>query len=132
MLAEEAIFANDAYYLAFQHKNLSAMESLWAQAAAVTCIHPGWPPLIQRDDIIESWRQIFSNEKQPGIVAKGAKAFLNGNTALVVCYETVDGGALVATNGFIKQADDVYIFHHQASHCAIPLEMGAEAKGAVN
>jgi hypothetical protein len=132
MLAEEAIFANDAYYLAFQHRDFAAMEALWAKIAAVVCIHPGWPPLTQRDDIVLSWRQILANENQPEVMPRGPRAFINGDTALVVCYETVEGGALVATNGFLKESGEMRIFHHQASHCAMPVGVAEDEGGAVN
>ena len=35
------LFANDAFYLAFATRDLSAMEALWAKACPVACIHLG-------------------------------------------------------------------------------------------
>jgi hypothetical protein len=33
---------------------------------------------------------------------------------LVVCYEVLDGGVLIATNGFVRESDGWRMVHHQA------------------
>ena len=44
-LEEEALFANDTFYLAFTQKDFPAMQRLWAATHATLCIHPGWHAL---------------------------------------------------------------------------------------
>ena len=41
------------------------MDELWAAEGAVTCLHPGHPPLHDRPAIMASWAQIFQGS--PGI-----------------------------------------------------------------
>src|SRR5262245_1739993 len=52
----EVLAANEAFYTLFASRDLAAMEQLWAKSHAVTCIHPGWSPLMSRASVISSWR----------------------------------------------------------------------------
>ncbi len=61
MNTAHALFAADAFYLAFANKDIDAMDALWAQKVALCCVHPGWPRLTEREAIIESWRNILAN-----------------------------------------------------------------------
>ncbi len=62
---DHALFANDTFYLAFAQKDFKSMERLWASTHATLCIHPGWPAISRRDEIVESWRRILTNPEQP-------------------------------------------------------------------
>ena len=66
-IIEQVSFVNEAFYLAFESKDLSAMESIWADREDIYCLHPGWHPLTGRKNILESWGRILSNEAQPRI-----------------------------------------------------------------
>ena len=44
------LFANDVFYLAFANQDFEAMQSIWAAKTPVTCIHPGWDVLSDRED----------------------------------------------------------------------------------
>src|SRR5215510_544353 len=54
-------FANDAFYQAFSAASLDAMEAVWAEQPNVFCIHPGWPPITNRAEVMASWKEILSN-----------------------------------------------------------------------
>ena len=112
----EVLAANDAFYEAFARGDAPALEGLWA-GRGVACIHPGWPPLDGRDAVLESWRQIF-RAGGPNIRCGGGRAYVHGNTAFVICIEHLDGGDLVATNYFVREADTWKIAHHQAGAVA--------------
>ena len=57
---EEAILeANDAFYRAFDQRDLEALAAVWASHAPVACIHPGWAPLQGRESVIASWKSIM-------------------------------------------------------------------------
>ena len=86
-LADEALFANDTFYLAFAEKDVEAMSRLWAKHHPTICIHPGWPAIHSRDKIVESWRRILTNPDQPGIDFYNPVAHEAGNVVLVTCYE---------------------------------------------
>jgi hypothetical protein len=57
------LFANEAFYAAFAARDIEAMDELWSRRPNVTCIHPGWSPLIGRDSVMQSWRAILSNPR---------------------------------------------------------------------
>ena len=46
------LFANDAFYLAFCNRDLDAMDAIWARETPITCNHPGWDPLSDRDEVM--------------------------------------------------------------------------------
>jgi len=112
--SDAVLAANLEFYRAFATRDLQAMDALWARQAPVACIHPGWPALADRDAIIESWRGILSSPESPRIVCYDERVFLYGDTALVVCEEELDGGTLVASNLFVREAEGWRIAHHQA------------------
>ena len=115
MSDEQAVLAaNEAFYRAFATRNVAAMEAVWAKHAAVACIHPGWGPLVERDKVIESWAEILGGPNSPRITCHGARAFLLGDTAFVICFEAVQGAFLIATNVFVKEDGDWRLVHHQA------------------
>lgn len=117
----EIIFMNDTFYHVFSSRDLDAMDALWARDSSVACIHPGWPALTARDDIIESWRGIFANPESPQVSCRAAEAHLKGSVAFVICYEIIGDNVLVATNIFIEEAGAWKLAHHQAGPCNIPL-----------
>jgi ketosteroid isomerase-like protein len=109
-----ALAANDAFYDAFNQKDMALMEAIWAGSADVTCIHPGWNLLRGRDAVLESWRNILGNPAQPRIVTGGAEASVHGALAVVVCRELVGGSPLVATNVFVLEGDSWKLLHHHS------------------
>jgi SnoaL-like protein len=112
--SDAVLAANLEFYRAFTTRDAEAMDALWARQAPVACAHPGWPPLTDRGAVIESWRSILSNPDSPRIACYDERVFLYGDTALVVCEEELDGGTLIASNWFVREADGWRMAHHQA------------------
>ena len=63
--SDAVLAANLEFYRAFSARDLVAMDALWARQAPVICIHPGWPPLADRDSVMESWHGILANPDSP-------------------------------------------------------------------
>lgn len=122
---EAVLFANEAFYRAFADRDFRAMVDTWANDDPVACIHPGWPPLLGRASVMESWRRILSNPDSPKVACRHAQAFLVGDAAWVVCFEQLADQTLVATNVFRRDGSRWRLVHHQAGPCA-PLPPGAE------
>jgi ketosteroid isomerase-like protein len=101
--SDAVLAANLEFYRAFGARDVQAMERLWARAAPVACIHPGWPALADRDAVVDSWRGILANPTAPRIACFDERVLLYGDTALVVCEEELDGGTLVASNLFVRE-----------------------------
>ena len=122
MTDQEAILAaNAAYYRAFTGADFAAMSRIWANDN-VSCIHPGWPVLLGRPAILESYRQIFGNPNQERIDPRNETVMVTGDQARVLCVEFVGGAALAATNLFQRVGDAWRMTHHQASPVAALVE----------
>ncbi len=109
----DVLAANRAFYAAFTDRDLARMDALWAQRADVVCVHPGAPPLLTRDAVMESWHAILTTPGSPQIDGRDASAVLLGDTALVTCTEVIAAASIFATNGFVRQ-DGVWrmVLHH--------------------
>ena len=124
---QAVLFANEAFYQAFSDGDSDAMDALWARKAPVACIHPGWAPLADRNEVMTSWHAILASENRPVIQCHVAKTFLYGTTAFVICYEEVNNGFLVATNVFVREDGSWKMVHHQAGPTAPPVLDESEA-----
>ncbi|HEY2134341.1 MAG TPA: nuclear transport factor 2 family protein [Xanthobacteraceae bacterium] len=109
--------ANAAYYRAFAAGDFAAMSHIWADEG-VSCVHPGWPALIGRADILESYRNILRNQNRVRISHHDDTPIVSGDEARVLCVEIVGGAALAATNCFRRIDGDWRMTHHQASPIA--------------
>jgi ketosteroid isomerase-like protein len=106
--------ANSAFYAAFRARDLAAMERLWARAAPVAVIHPGWPALHGRQAVLESWEGILGSPSSPDIACARARAYVLGEVAFVICNEKLPTGDLIATNVFTREDGRWLLVHHQA------------------
>jgi uncharacterized protein (TIGR02246 family) len=113
--------ANAAYYRAFATGDFAAMSRIWADDG-VSCIHPGWPALIGRSAILDSYRAILHSANRVHIVPRDATAIVAGGEARVLCVEIVEGAALAATNCYRRVDGAWRMVHHQASPIAVPVE----------
>jgi len=112
------IFSNDTFYAAFSGKDMKAMANVWWHGETISCIHPGWPPLFGRKNVLASWRAILSSENSPDIQSQNAVAHLFNDTAYVVCHEIVGTHALLATNVFTLDSGRWHMVHHQGGASA--------------
>ena len=118
---DQVEFANEAFYLAFEAKDFSAMAHLWSEQTGCVCLHPGWAALVGREAVLDSWRNILANPEQGQVSFYGAQiSQMSDSTALVVCYERAGDSIMVATNVFIEEDERPRLFGHQAGFCARP------------
>lgn len=120
----EILAANAAYYRAFTTADFAAMTRIWAEDN-VSCIHPGWPVLIGRPAILESYREILRNPNQERIDPRNETVMAAGDEARVICVEFVGGSALAATNLFRRVDGAWRMTHHQAGPIAALVEESA-------
>ena len=112
---DAVLSANLEFYRAFTSRDAKAMEAVWAREAPVVCVHPGWTPVAGRAAVLQSWRDILANPESPRVMCHDDRAFLYGDTAIVLCEEELDSGHLVATNIFVRESGGWRLVHHQAS-----------------
>jgi hypothetical protein len=131
MHPNEALFANEAFYLAFGQGDYSAMCRVWSGREQVVCIHPGWSALTDRDAVLGSWQRILDNPDRPMVRYYGARAVSLGSGVAVVCYEVLPGSVLTAMNLFIAEDGQPRLVHHQSGPCGTPPPLeGADAESA--
>jgi uncharacterized protein (TIGR02246 family) len=123
MSDEDAILAaNAAYYRAFSAGDLAAMSRIWAEDG-VSCVHPGWMPLVGRDAVIESYRAILTGQNRVRIAHRDDSAIVAGQEARVLCIEIVEDTALLAATNVYRRVGGTWrMVHHQASPVAMPVE----------
>ena len=126
MNTAHALFAADAFYVAFASKDIDAMDALWARQHPVLCIHPGWPRLTEREAIIESWRNILGNPDQLGPLAYSKQAYVWGSTVGVTCYEHMDGGVILVTKAFVMEDGECRLVMHQGGPCNNPPQLSPD------
>ena len=111
------LFANQAFYHAFNSRDLEFMDRIWARQAPVVCIHPGWNPLVGREAVMESWRRIFANSTGGRLRPQEERTVVEGDHAFVVTYEAIGDHPLVATNLFLREEGEWRMIHHHAGPC---------------
>jgi ketosteroid isomerase-like protein len=125
--ADAILAANAAYYRAFATGDFAGMSRIWADDG-VSCVHPGWPALIGRADILESYRNILHSQNRVRIVHHDDTAIIVGDEGRVLCVEIVEGAALAATNCYRRLGGAWRMTHHQASPIAMMDETASRPK----
>ncbi len=119
----EVLAANEAFYRAFEKKDIEAMSGVWSQGTGSLCIHPGRNTLRGWKEIRSSWEQIFRNTKYIEIETEIISTEVRDNIAYVIVIENllqVIGGRRLqaqsmATNIFERMASSWYLVHHHGS-----------------
>jgi ketosteroid isomerase-like protein len=119
----QVLAANEAFYRAFEKKDIEAMSIIWSQGTGSLCIHPGRSVLRGWKDIRSSWELIFRNTQYLEIELDIITAEVRENIAYVTLVERllqVSGGRRVqaqsiATNIFERMASKWYLVHHHGS-----------------
>lgn len=123
MIEEQVEAANAAFYTAFEQADVDAMARVWddEQPEALTCIHPGWPPLRGRSQVLRSWSALMATTEYIQFFLTDVTVAVEGDIAVVTCTENVlteggvDGaGAAIATNVFRRRAGGWRLQVHHA------------------
>jgi ketosteroid isomerase-like protein len=135
----DVLAANQAFYDAFTSLDLGAMERIWSEAAPISCVHPGWEPLVGRAAVLDSWRGIFEGSARIGLVVRDVRALVAGATAWVVLVEQIEErhgaravrAAALATNVFVREGGAWKLVHHHAAPAQVS-EDDASSGGLLN
>jgi uncharacterized protein (TIGR02246 family) len=108
--------ANAELYNAFETADLDRMAALWDDDDGVVCVHPGWPMLRGRSQVLRSWAVIMANTSYIQFFLTDVSVELLGELAVVTCEESIltgvggggddagpglgDAARVVATNVF--------------------------------
>lgn len=114
---------NLAFYQAFEAKDLDAMASVWGEESPVSCVHPGWDPIVGRDAVLESWEAIFLGTRAISFTLRNAHLVVSGDAAWIILVEEIDAAhedgervraATLATNVFLRETTGWRLVHHHA------------------
>lgn len=122
-MTSEVLAANEAFYRAFEKKDIEAMSTVWSQGTGSFCIHPGGNILRGWKEISNSWTQIFRNTAYIEINTEIITTEVNDNIAYVILienvFQVVGGRRLeaqsMATNVFQHFGGKWYLIHHHGS-----------------
>ena len=120
---EAVKLANQLFYRAFETLDIDQMSGVWDDQYEVTCVHPGWPLIQGREEVIHSWASIFNNTMVMQFTITETSVHIAGDWAWVGCTESlrsvVDGrvneAKIEATNIFSKHGERWMIVHHHGS-----------------
>ncbi|MFE7466772.1 nuclear transport factor 2 family protein [Streptomyces sp. NPDC057499] len=124
--------ANTTFYEAMERGDYEELSGLWlpGEDLTVSCVHPGWPVLSGRGEVLRSYALIMANTDYIQFFLTDVGISMTGDTALVTCTENIlsggpaeDGNALgplvgqlvVATNVFRRTPDGWKLWSHHGS-----------------
>jgi len=128
--------ANQSLYDAFEAGDIDQMSALWLDgpdAGTVSCVHPGWSPVVGRDAVLRSWSVIMANTAYIQFVLTDVAARVTDDVAVVTCGENMltglprdaddpddvvpglAGGRAVATNVLRRTSQGWRMWLHHAS-----------------
>ena len=125
--------ANQAFYDAIENSDLDALEAVVLTgplAESVTTVHPGWPVLRGRGEVMRSYALIMANTEYIQFFLTDVEVAVDGDAALVSCTENIltggpaeedgsagslVGGLVVATNVFRRSSEGWRLWSHHGS-----------------
>jgi len=125
-LVEEA---NTTFYETMERGDFEQLSGLWLNDD-ISCIHPGWPVLSGRGEVLRSYALIMANTEYIQFFLTDVRVSLAGDTALVTCTENILSGGpaeesgelgplvgqlVVATNVFRRTSGGWKIWSHHGS-----------------
>ncbi len=143
---EQVELANTAFYEAMEQGDFETLTSLWltpadlgvdeeyhdpADSGVISCVHPGWPVLTGRGEVLRSYALIMANTEYIQFFLTDVHVSVTGDTALVTCTENILSGGpapdgsdelgplvgqlVVATNVFRRTPDGWKLWSHHGS-----------------
>ncbi|MEU3599756.1 nuclear transport factor 2 family protein [Streptomyces sp. NPDC006798] len=122
--------ANTAFYEAVERGDAEAMDELWLLDDGVSCVHPGWPVLSGRGEVLRSYALIMAHTEYIQFFLTDVRVEIAAGTAVVTCTENIlssdpaepadapgalVGAHVVATTVFRRTGDDWRIWSHHGS-----------------
>jgi ketosteroid isomerase-like protein len=111
--------ANEAFYAAFEARDLDAMSAVWEHSDRVSCVHPGWNVLRGWGAVAASWFALFGGPQHLQFILTNQAAAVDGDVAWVTVDENLldaDQAAATVTsiNLFGRGGDGTWrmVAHH--------------------
>jgi ketosteroid isomerase-like protein len=115
----EVLAANQAFYDAFESRDLEAMAAVWERSHRAVCTHPGWPTLRGWDQVQASWAALFQGPQRLQFILTGTTVDVVGDAAWVTVEENLlegsSGATVAAVNWFVRHPDGWRLVGHHGS-----------------
>ena len=126
-----------AFYQAFEARDLDAMMATWAEDEDIVCVHPGGTRMVGYEAVRAGWEQLFSGDTRLAFRLDQVVVIETVGLAMQSAVEHVtlgsDGsprGAAICTNVFLRTPSGWRIVMHHASPApAVPT---TEPKGPLH
>jgi ketosteroid isomerase-like protein len=120
---DDVLAANEAFYAAFEQRDLDAMSNVWDHADRVVCTHPGWLPRHGWGAVAASWFALFTNGQNLQFILTDEQASTDGELGWVSCIENIlgdgsTGGSVAALNVFVREQGVWKLVAHHGSSVA--------------
>jgi ketosteroid isomerase-like protein len=129
---EEVELVNTTFYDAVERGDFELLSGLWLDGSedGIACVHPGWPVLTGRGEVLRSYALIMANTEYIQFFLTDVVVSVSGDTALVTCTENILSGGpteesgelgplvgqlVVATNVFRRTVEGWKIWSHHGS-----------------
>lgn len=116
--SDAVLAVNQAYYDAFEARDLDAVSNLWERSSRSLCTHPGWATLRGWGAIAASFMALFQSGQSLQFILTQCQVEIVGDLAWVSVDENLlgdQGGATVAAlNLFVRSAGGTWrmVGHH--------------------
>jgi len=125
--------ANLALYTAVETGDFESMSTLWVDGPAgesSVCVHPGWPAVVGRGQVLRAWALIMANTTYIQFFLTDVRSWVMDDIGVVSCQENIltgldagpanggadlTGGQVVATNVFRRTPGGWRAWLHHAS-----------------
>ena len=117
--------ANNAFYTAFEARDLDAMSKVWEHSDRVFCTHPGWATLRGWGQVAASFFALFQASEQLQFILTNETAEVAGDAAWVSVDENIldteSATTVAALNVFTRGPDGTWrMVAHHASPVSAP------------
>jgi ketosteroid isomerase-like protein len=114
--------AANAFYEAFEARDIEGMMAVWAEDEEIICVHPGGQRLVGYAAVRASWSDVFGGGAQLHLQVSGpivlqtiSMAIQSVTEHLIVSEDQEAGGVVEATNIFLHTPSGWRMLMHHAS-----------------
>jgi ketosteroid isomerase-like protein len=119
LLVQQVQACNQAFYDAFEARDIDAMSDLWEHTDRVTCTHPGWAVLHGWGAVAASWVAMFQGPQRIQFILTDEQVEVRGDVGWVTVDENIIGGEASSTvsalNVFARGDDGWRLVAHHGS-----------------
>jgi ketosteroid isomerase-like protein len=123
-IAHELSRRNQAFYEAFEARDLDAMSDIWEHSDRVSCTHPGWSVLRGWGAVAASWLAMFQGPQQIQFILTDEHVEVDGDLAWVTVDENIigdqTGSTVSALNVFVRTDGAWRLVAHHGSPVMSP------------